>query len=209
MKTITIIDYDMGNIGSIANMFKKVGCKTVVASDIETIKRAEKIVLPGVGAFDSGMTKLIEADFIPVLNKKILEEKVPVLGICLGMHLMTKSSEEGRIAGLGWVDAETIKFNFSKISEQRLKIPHMGWNLIKIQKDSLLFDENNKEERRYYFVHSFHVVCNNSEDVLANTYYGYDFVSMFEKENVIGAQFHPEKSHIFGKEIFRRFAENY
>ena len=200
---ITIIDYGMGNLGSIANMIKKVGHKSIITSDIEEIKKARKLILPGVGAFDNGMKHLKDSDLIEVLNKKVLIEKTPILGICLGMQLMTNSSEEGNINGLGWVDAQAKKF----VSDE-LKIPHMGWNIVKHKKTSKLFDENGTE-KRFYFVHSYCVSCNNKDDILTTTPYGHDFISSFEKENIIGVQFHPEKSHKFGMNLIRNFVENY
>jgi len=199
----TIIDYGMGNLGSIANMIKKVGHKSIITSDLEEIKNATKLILPGVGSFDNGMRNLAELGLIEVLNQKVLVEKTPILGICLGMQLMTKSSEEGNLAGLGWVDAQTKKF----VSDI-LKIPHMGWNIIKHQKESKLFDEM-ESEKRFYFVHSYYVDANQKEDILFVTPYGHDFVSAFERENITGAQFHPEKSHKFGMSLIKNFVEKY
>lgn len=200
---IVVIDYGMGNLGSIANMIKKVGHKCIITSDLEEIKKASKLILPGVGSFDNGMRNLAELGMIEILNQKVLIEKTPILGICLGMQLMTKSSEEGKLAGLGWLDAQTKKF----VSDT-LKIPHMGWNIIKHQKSSHLFDEC-ESEKRFYFVHSYCVSCNNQEDILANTNYTQDFVSSFEKDNVIGVQFHPEKSHKFGMSLLKNFVGKY
>jgi glutamine amidotransferase len=198
-----IIDYGLGNLGSIANMIKKIGHTSIITSDLEEIKNASKLILPGVGSFDNGMRNLAELGMIEVLNQKVLIEKTPVLGICLGMQLMTKSSEEGKLAGLGWIDAQTKKF----ISDT-LKIPHMGWNILKHQKESKLFDEL-ESEKRYYFVHSYYVECLNKEDMLTLTTYTHDFVSSFERDNIIGAQFHPEKSHKFGMNLLTNFVERY
>lgn len=200
---IVVIDYGMGNLGSIANMIKKVGYKCVITSDLKEIKKASKLILPGVGSFDNGIKNLAELGMVEVLNQKVLVEKTPILGICLGMQLMTKSSEEGTLAGLGWVDAQTRKF----VSDT-LKIPHMGWNIIKHKKESKLFDEC-ESEKRFYFVHSYCVSCNQKVDILTNTNYIQDFVSSFEKENIVGVQFHPEKSHKFGMSLIKNFVENY
>ena len=200
---IVIVDYGMGNLGSIANMIKKVGYKSIITSDLKELKKATKLILPGVGSFDNGMRNLKELGMIEVLNQKVLIEKTPVLGICLGMQLMTKSSEEGKLSGLGWIDAETKKF----VSDT-LKIPHMGWNIIKHQKNSQLFDEIERE-KRFYFVHSYCVSCNQEADILTNTNYIQDFVSSFEKENIVGVQFHPEKSHKFGMNLIKNFVENF
>jgi len=200
---ITIIDYGMGNLGSIANMVKKVGGQSFITSDLNEIKKATKLILPGVGSFDNGMSKLRELDLIDILNKKVLEDKVPIMGICLGMQLMTNFSEEGKLVGLGWIDAQSKKFVSDK-----LKIPHMGWNIIYQKKVSKLFDELTSE-KRFYFVHSYCVSCNKEEDILTKTSYVHDFVSSFERENIIGVQFHPEKSHKFGMALFKNFVEKY
>lgn len=200
---ITIVDYGMGNLGSIANMIKKAGHSSCITSDPSKIKDASKLILPGVGSFDNGMRNLEALELIPVLNQKALEEKTPVLGICLGMQLMTQSSEEGVLPGLGWVDAKTKKFQ-----SNTLKIPHMGWNTIRHHKSSALFDEL-ESEKRYYFVHSYYVECRDSQDILATTRYTHDFTSAFEKGNIIGVQFHPEKSHTFGLKLLKNFAERY
>ena len=200
---ITIIDYGVGNIGSIANMIKKVGGKSLITSDLQEIKKAKKLILPGVGSFDNGIKRLKELGFIDTLNKKVLKEKTPIMGICLGMQLMTKSSQEGELDGLSWIDADTMRFK-----SDTLKIPHMGWNIISHQKESALFDETT-QEKRFYFVHSYYVSCKREEDILTTTPYGHDFVSSFEKENIIGVQFHPEKSHKFGMSLFKNFVEKY
>jgi glutamine amidotransferase len=203
---ITIIDYGMGNLGSIANMIKKVGGKSIITSDINEIKNAKKIVLPGVGAFDNAVENLKKFDLWNLLKNKIFIEKVPIMGICLGMQLLTKGSEEGNLEGLGCINAYTKKFKFE---DNKLKIPHMGWNIVKLQKKSLLFEGMEKQENRFYFVHSYAVECYEKEDILTTTYYGYEFVSSFEKENIIGCQFHPEKSHKFGMKLFKNFVEKY
>lgn len=200
---IVVIDYGMGNLGSIANMIKKVGYKSLISSDLEEIKKATKLILPGVGSFDNGMKNLQERGMVEILNQKVLVEKTPILGICLGMQLMTKSSEEGSLSGLRWIDAQTKRF----VSDT-LKIPHMGWNIIKHQKNSQLFDEIERE-KRFYFVHSYCVSCNQEADILTNTNYIQDFVSSFEKENIVGVQFHPEKSHKFGMNLIKNFVENF
>lgn len=202
---IVIIDYAMGNVGSVLNMFKKIGTQVKVSSELEDIENAEKLVLPGVGAFDIGMQNIVNMNLVSVLNKKILVDKVLILGICLGMQLMTSKSEEGKMPGLGWFDAETIKFDFKNKTKQ-IKIPHMNWNSIKIKRNSGLL-EGIGVENRFYFTHSYHVVCNSDQVVLATTLYGYDFVSVLNKDNIFGVQFHPEKSHKFGVKILENFAK--
>ena len=203
---ITIIDYGMGNLGSVANMIKKVGGKSVITSDKEDIKKAKKILLPGVGAFDNAVKNLKSLDLWDLIKDKVLVEKIPIMGICLGMQLLTKGSEEGNLEGFGFIDAYAKKFRFKNSC---LKVPHMGWNIVKLQKKSKLFEGVENQENRFYFVHSYAVECGNEGDILSITTYGYDFVSSFEKDNIIGVQFHPEKSHKFGMKLFKNFLENY
>ncbi|MBL7920252.1 MAG: imidazole glycerol phosphate synthase subunit HisH [Bacteroidia bacterium] len=201
---IVIIDYGIGNLASVLNMFKKIGIKDVkVSSDKEIIAKADKILLPGVGAFDAGMDNLERSGLIPVLNNKAINEKVPVLGICLGMQLLTKKSEEGVKPGLGWIDAETIKFNLDP--GLKLKVPHMGWNYVKVNRPNPLIDIESKN--RFYFVHSYYVKCFNESQSLATSNFGTDFTCMVNKENIFGAQFHPEKSLKFGMKILENFSK--
>jgi len=205
---ITIIDYGMGNLGSVKNMFKKIGEESIISSKKEDIEKATKILLPGVGAFDNAMKNLDDLGLIEIINKKVLVEKTPIMGICLGMQLLTKGSEEGQREGFGFIDAYAKRFDFSSF-DNSLPIPHMGWNKVFLQKKSQLLQEGEERENRFYFVHSFAVNCENREDILTTTNYGYDFVSSFEKNNIIGCQFHPEKSHKFGMKLFKNFVEKY
>jgi glutamine amidotransferase len=200
---IVIIDYNMGNVGSIYNMIKKLGYESRITSSLDEIKKANKIILPGVGSFDNGIMNLKKLGLLEILNYKVLQEKVPIIGICLGMQLMTKKSEEGKLEGLGWINGETIKFVSDKY-----KVPHMGWNTVNIKKYSKLF-EGMDGEIRFYFVHSYYVKCSDAEDTLTTTYYINEFVSSFERNNIVGVQFHPEKSHKFGMKVFRNFIERY
>lgn len=202
---ITIVDYGMGNLGSVANMFKRIGVKSEITADIDRIAKAEKILLPGVGSFGNAMSLIDEKGFREVLFQKAVVEKVPTLGICLGMQLLTRSSEESPNAkGLGLIAADTQRFVFP--SPSKLKIPHMGWNEVKFPKKSL-FTEGYVETPRYYFVHSYHVVLDNISDAIMITHYGHDFVAGVQHENIYGAQFHPEKSHKFGMKLFENFAK--
>ena len=201
---IVIVDYGLGNLASVANMFKKAGIKNVcISSDEKVIAKASKLVLPGVGSFDAGMKNLEDSNLIPILNKKVLEEKVPILGICLGMQLLTKRSDEGQKSGLGWIDAETVKFKFDP--SLKLKIPHMGWNYITVQKQNSLIDSNSKS--RFYFVHSYYVKCFDQSQSLATSHFGNDFVCMVMKDNIYGVQFHPEKSLKFGMRLLENFSK--
>lgn len=200
---IVIIDYKVGNPGSIYNMLKKTGHKSEITSDRQKIETADKIILPGVGSFDTGMKNLTELGLFELLNFKVLEQKVPVLGICLGMQLMAKSSQEGALSGLSWFDASVNKFVFN--DDFRFKVPHMGWNYVNQKKSSPLF-VNMFEDPKFYFVHSYYVNPSNQADVLTETTYGFDFCSSLEKENIFGTQFHPEKSHKYGMCLLTNFA---
>lgn len=202
---IVIIDYGMGNLGSIQNMLSRVGAReTIVSSHPDVISKAEKLILPGVGAFDTAIDRLRSGGFIELLAHKAGIEKVPVLGICLGMQLLFERSEEGRLEGLGWIEGEVRRFNFES-NKEVLRIPHMGWNIVVQNKQSPIFVEM-FPENRFYFVHSYHAVCRNSEDVLMQTNYGHDFTSAVQRDNIFGVQFHPEKSHKFGKKLLENFA---
>lgn len=202
---IVIIDYGMGNLGSILNMLKYLKADAMISSNISDIEKADKLILPGVGAFDNGMTNLQNLELISPLEKKVLNQKTPILGICLGMQLLTKKSEEGREPGLGWIDGETVRFSLNK-DKNNLKVPHMGWNSVMIRNAKSLFN-NMSENAKFYFVHSYHVVCHNEENVLTTTHHGYNFVSAFQSKNIFGVQFHPEKSHRFGMNLFNNFIQ--
>jgi glutamine amidotransferase len=204
---VVIIDYGIGNVGSIYNMLKKIGTSAVVSSDRKVIEEASHIILPGVGLFDVAVNSLAKLNLLPILNEMVLDKKIPILGICLGMQLFTKSSEEGGKNGLAWLDAKTIKFDGMAGSES-LKVPHMGWNVVNVKKKSKLFPIENREYQ-FYFLHSYYVKCSEAADVLTETYYGNTFVSAFEKDNIVGVQFHPEKSHKFGLEFFSNFIEHF
>lgn len=202
---IVIVDYNVGNIGSIVNMFKKIGVEATLSSCPEEISKASKLLLPGVGAFDNGMKSLKKSNLIPILEKKVLVDKTPILGICLGMQLLFESSEEGSEEGLGWIAGKVRKFDLQSAPE--LKVPHMGWNQVIPENHEDLFLEMT-DISRFYFVHSYYVDCTLKENVLATTRYGDNFVSSVRKENIYGAQFHPEKSHKFGMKLLKNFKEH-
>lgn len=201
---IIIVDYGMGNLGSVLNMFKKVGAEAKISSDLNEISKAPKILLPGVGAFDTAMQRINDAGMLAVLNQKALVEKVPVLGICLGMQLLTNSSEEGKLPGLGWIDGAAHRFKGN--IDESLRIPHMGWNVTSIEQQNAITADYSGEIR-FYFVHSYYVKVTNRENCMMQTTYGLPFDSAIVKDNIFGAQFHPEKSHKFGMQFFKNFAK--
>ena len=201
---IVIVDYKMGNLGSISNIIKKIGHKSIITSDPSIISSAEKIILPGVGHFEKAMQNLSDLDLIEVLTNKAMIQQTPILGICLGMQLLTSFSEEGNVKGLNWINAKTEKFKLEEFPE--LKIPHMGWNEVSIANQKNIC-ENLYDKSRFYFVHTYQVVCNSDENILMTTKYGKDFTSAIIKDNIMGVQFHPEKSHKFGMQLFKNFIE--
>ena len=202
---IVIVDYDMGNVGSIQNMIKRIGYKSKISANILDIQFAERLILPGVGSFDEGMNNLKKLNLINILEEKVLREKTPILGICLGMQLLALRSEEGKEKGLGWVDAEVVKFSFNNVA---LKVPHMGWNKVCLANGNKEFEflTNNT---KYYFVHSYYMKCNEKIDELFHTHYGFNFISAIKKNAIMGAQFHPEKSHKFGMKYLKYFIEKF
>ena len=184
-------------------MLAYLGIEANISADPAEIAIAERLILPGVGHFQHGMEQLDQLGLIDVLQKEVLENRKPILGICLGMQLLTKHSEEGNLAGLGFIDAQTKKF---VLQDATLKVPHMGWNTVEFKKDTLI-NTGVSMNPRYYFVHSYFVNCANQEDVLCTTSYGGDFVSGFQYDNIFGLQFHPEKSHKFGMELLTNFCK--
>jgi len=202
---IKIIDYGMGNCGSIKNMLRYLGAQSEVVDNSERLVDAKAIILPGVGAFDHGMTRLEPFRF--VLESLVLENKVPFLGVCLGMQLLFESSDEGELPGLGWMTGQIKRFDFSGLEAgERLVVPHMGWNEAWVKKGNPLLSHEAVRER-FYFVHSYHVKDVIDDDILALCHYGYDFACAVQKNNIFGVQFHPEKSHKFGKRLFHNFIE--
>jgi glutamine amidotransferase len=203
---IVIIDYGMGNLRSVQKKIERIGLKAVITDEIKTIEQAEKIILPGVGHFANGVKNIKQRGIWDILNKKVLNDKTPILGICLGMQLMARFSEEGNEDGFGWFDAEVVKFRVS--NDIKFKIPHIGWNSLNINRNvPFLIDITN--ESQFYFVHSYHLICNNKEDELTSTEYDYHFTSSISKNNIIGVQFHPEKSHDQGEVLLKNFITHY
>lgn len=199
---VVIVDYGMGNLSSVKKKLRRLKVEPLVSSEPQELLAADKIVLPGVGHFGKAMENLATLNLVEALAESVLERRTPILGICLGMQLMTKRSEEGDAEGLGWFDAEVVRFQV----EDRLKykVPHMGWNQNHNAKQSVL-TEGLADSAEFYFVHSYHVRANQREDVLSETDYEYRFASAIEKENIFGVQYHPEKSHDAGEALLQNF----
>jgi len=198
---IVIIDYGMGNLRSVQKKLNRISTDCTISADPEVIATADKLILPGVGHFANGVKNLKKSGIWDVLNERVKNGQTPILGICLGMQLMANSSEEGNEEGLGWFDAEVKKFSVS--DSIRYKVPHMGWNTAVPQKKSPLTD--GLDDAFYYFVHSYHMISHNPEDILTSTSYDYEFTSAVSKGHIFGVQFHPEKSHEAGEQLLRNF----
>lgn len=202
LEIITIVDYGMGNLGSIQNMLKRIGVMATITGDPHAIADATKIILPGVGAFDHAMTRIADSGLRDVLDRKALVDHIPVLGICLGMQLLTRGSEEGKLPGLGWINAVSRRFP----NQPGVKVPHMGWNLARLSNPSRM-TEGFEGEIRFYFVHSYYVSVELPQDSILKTNYVFEFDSAIQSGNIYGAQFHPEKSHRFGMRLLKNFAD--
>ncbi len=204
-KMIDIIDYDMGNLASIKNMLHKIGCNDVIISrEKEDILGADKLILPGVGAFEQGVKNLKRFDLFDAIKEAVERRRTPILGICLGMQLLGRKSEEGNpIDGLSLIPFDTIRFRLNP----EYKIPHMGWNDVKIAKCNALVQGLDEGIQRFYFVHSYHAKCDDESDILMTCNYGYDFAAAVSRGNVYGVQFHPEKSHMYGMNLLKNYVE--
>jgi len=200
--SFVIIDYGMGNLDSVRKKLRRIGFDAEISNNPAKIIEASKLILPGVGHFSKAIQNLKAMHLYDALNEAVLVKKIPVLGICLGLQLMARHSEEGNEEGFGWFDAEVVHFKIT--NKLKHKVPHMGWNNVKTAKQSILFD-GIPESQEFYFAHSYHIKANNNEDVLATTDYEYSFVSALEKDNIFGVQFHPEKSHEVGEKMLTNF----
>ncbi len=202
---VVVVDYGLGNVRSIVNMFKKIGAGAVATRDPDLLRRASRIVLPGVGSFDAGMKNLDLFGLWPILDELVLGQSVPVLGICLGMQLLAESSEEGSLRGLGWISGRVVRFRFDG-ENASLRVPHMGWNLVRSVRPNPVL-AGSDEEHWFYFAHSYHLRCRSPEDCVAEATYGLPFSAVVRRRNVFGVQFHPEKSHRYGMQLLRSFLE--
>lgn len=202
---ITIIDYGLGNIKAFVNVYERLNLKINIARNSSEIKKASKLILPGVGSFDYAMQQLNKSGMREEIDRKVLEDKIPVIGICVGMQMMAKSSDEGLLPGLGWFDAEVKLFDIEKIPF-KTRLPHMGWNTINIVNNVNLFSQLNNESK-FYFLHSYYFKCNQEENIIAKTEYGIEYASAVNKGNIFGIQFHPEKSHQNGIQLLHNFAK--
>jgi glutamine amidotransferase len=200
--TVIVVDYGMGNLQSVARKLQRIGARPLVTSDPETVCRADRLVLPGVGHFKQAMDNLRSLGLQQALDDAVLRRETPILGICLGMQLFANRSEEGNVAGLGWIDADVVRFRIA--DTLRYKVPHMGWNGVHVAKRTPL-TQSIDDSASFYFVHSYHLLCRDPQDVLCETCYEYVFASAVQTRNITGVQFHPEKSHDAGEQLLRNF----
>jgi len=201
---ITIVDYGLGNTRAFTNVYERLNIKTKLAQSADDLKGATKIILPGVGSFDYAITLLNNSGMRDELDKHVMEKKTPVIGICVGMQIMAKSSEEGKLNGLGWIDGEVKLFDAKKI-KSKTHYPHMGWNTINpIKNNKILIGLTN--ESRFYFLHSYYFACETKENILTTTNYGITYTSMLNSGNIYGIQCHPEKSHSNGVQLLKNFS---
>lgn len=201
---IVIVDYGLGNLASVQNMLHKVGGECIISGDPDVIAEAERLILPGVGFFATGMRNMRERGIVAALDHAVLRQRRPVLGICLGMQLMARHGQEGDALGLAWFDADVVRFDQKRMGAA--KVPHMGWSVIAPRYDHPVLPMSDNEER-FYFVHTYYAVCERPADVLADCDHGYTFTCVIAKDNIIGVQFHPEKSHRFGMALMQRFID--
>jgi len=202
---LSVIQYGSGNVRAFANIFQRLNIECRVVESPDALEGSTKIILPGVGAFDQTMNLLRDSGFVDVLNQLVLVDKIPILGVCVGLQIMANSSEEGTVPGLGWIDGEVVMLDESKL-KQKPHLPHLGWNSVQPVMQTPL-TENIDFEQGFYFLHSYRVRCTNVEDVIMNTFYGDQFPVAVNRENIWGFQFHPEKSHDNGVQLLKNFAE--
>lgn len=201
---IAILNYGLGNIQSFSDIYKRLNINAIIALKSEDLLNATKIILPGVGSFDWAMKRLNESGMREVLDEMVLIKKTPVLGICVGMQMMARKSEEGTLEGLGWIEGEVVKFDREKFTNKN-PLPHMGWNDVNPKKNDGLFKYLDSDAR-FYFLHSYHFVPDNPDHLLSETDYRIRFASSVNKGNIYGVQFHPEKSHNWGVQLLKNFS---
>ena len=201
---VLIVNYGLGNLQSIQNMLKKAGIRAVLGSELSDVEKATRIILPGMGHFDNCMKLFNKSGLRETIERKVLDEKTPVLGICVGLQMMMRSSMEGEEKGLGWIAGETVAFDKTRLTQNE-KIPNMGWHEVNFLKASVL--QPGLTDPRFYFAHSYHVVTDRQEDALMSATYGYTFTAAAARDNIYGVQFHPEKSHRFGLQLLKNFSE--
>lgn len=201
---IAIIDYGLGNVKAITYVYKKLNIPATLIKNAKELEFADKVILPGVGAFDHAMKRLDASDMRQALEKMVIDRHIPILGICVGMQMLANRSEEGSVPGLGWLNGEVKRF-IPVFNGRPLRVPHMGWNTIRKTRNSALL-ENLGDDARFYFLHSYYFCSHKSEDILAVTAYGEEFACMVNSDNIYGVQFHPEKSHLWGIQLLKNFA---
>jgi glutamine amidotransferase len=202
---IAILDYGIGNIASILNMLKKIGAPARLTSDPAVVKDSSKLILPGIGSFDYCMQQLKKASFYDIMHEKVLGENTPLLGVCVGCQMLMERSEEGNEPGLGWIKGSVKKFNSSRLPSDH-KVPHMGWTDVNPRNNNFLYE--GISEPRFYFVHSYHLDCDDDTNITATADYGYEFPASVSSKNIMGVQFHPEKSHTYGMKLYSNFVNN-
>lgn len=204
---IGIINYGIGNVASIYNILKKINCEAMYINSADDMNKADRLILPGVGAFDAGMKLLEESGLLDALNERVLNKGTPILGICLGMQMLGTASQEGKMEGLGYIAMKTLRINHALPNGDRIKVPHMGWDYVNLVGKSKILDGLEDMKERYYFVHSYHVLCDRPEDVQMTCRYGEELTVAVNHKNIYGVQFHPEKSHKYGMKLLRNFNE--
>jgi len=201
---IGILDYGLGNVGAFYNIYKRLNIPVCIVTDAEKIDSIDRLILPGVGSFDWAMNRLSSSGMLEELNKAVLDREIPILGVCVGMQMMAQGSDEGHLKGLGWIDASVR--HFSKLTNEKIDLPHMGWNDIQVYKEHPLF-KNLEKDAIFYFLHSYYFQEGPDSQIMSRTDYGEVFISSIFKGNIFGVQFHPEKSHHWGVQLLKNFSE--
>lgn len=202
---IVVVDYGLGNLQSVLNMLKKIGVHAIISNNPNDFLSAEKLILPGVGSFATGIKNLSEMGLLSPLEEAVMRERKPILGICLGMQLFAKHSEEGDCAGLGWIDAVIKKFNLQDYPH--LKVPNMGWRRVESRIAGEMLFKGMPDLKKFYFAHSYHMHCAHDADIAAKSQYGIEYAAAVAHDNIYGVQFHPEKSHKYGTQLLKNFCE--